>query len=341
MSGASYKDLEEHLLSNQYSWLITGAAGFIGSHIAEKLIKLNQDVFGIDNFLTGNKRNIDLLSDLSLNNDKGFFSFDKIDISVNNEVSKLPKTDFVIHQAALGSVPRSIKNPQDTHKNNVNGFMNIIMHSVRARVRSFVYASSSSVYGDHLTLPKKEGHEGSVLSPYAATKLINEVYANVISSSYGLKTIGLRYFNVFGPRQDPKGEYAAVIPRWLEKITNNEPILVFGDGSTTRDFCYVDNAVMANLLSAFSDKNVINSTVLNIACGSKISLNHLAATIEKEIKIYKPDVKVKKNYKDFRKGDVKDSLANIDKAKKRIGYDPLIYFDEGLRKTIRLFFENH
>ena len=155
MSGASYKDLEEHLLSNQYSWLITGAAGFIGSHIAEKLIKLNQDVFGIDNFLTGNKRNIDLLSDLSLNNDKGFFSFDKIDISVNNEVSKLPKTDFVIHQAALGSVPRSIKNPQDTHKNNVNGFMNIIMHSVRARVRSFVYASSSSVYGDHLTLPKK------------------------------------------------------------------------------------------------------------------------------------------------------------------------------------------
>lgn len=335
-----YIDLKNHLLSEKYSWLITGVAGFIGSHIAEELINLNQNVYGVDNLLTGKKENIDILRALNNSNKDSSFIFKKLDISIYENLSCLPSTDFVIHQAALGSVPRSIKKPLDTHSNNVNGFLNIILHAVNTRTKAFVYASSSSVYGDNLKLPKVEGFEGVVLSPYAATKSINEVYAEAFSSSYGLKSIGLRYFNVFGPRQDPSGEYAAVIPRWIKLISDNKPIEVFGDGSTTRDFCYIENAVQANLLSAFSKDSYKASSVLNIACGSKTSLNKLAILIEQRIKIYKPNIKLKKVIKDFRKGDIKDSLADIRKAQNEIGYIPSKTFEEGLADTIDKFYRN-
>ena len=335
-----YTDLKNHLLSEKYSWLITGVAGFIGSHIAEELIKLNQNVYGVDNFLTGKKANIDLLLSLNNSNKDSSFIFKNLDISFYESLASLPNTDFVIHQAALGSVPRSIKKPLDSHNNNVNGFLNIILHAVKIKAKAFVYASSSSVYGNNLKLPKMEGFEGTALSPYAATKSINEVYAEAFSLSYGLKTIGLRYFNVFGPRQDPSGEYAAVIPRWIKLISANKPIEVFGDGSTTRDFCYIENAVQANLLSAFSKDSNGASNVLNIACGSKTSLNKLACLIEERIKVYKPNIKLKKVLKDFRKGDIKDSLADIRKAQNEIGYIPSKTFEEGLVDTIDKIYKN-
>ena len=331
-----YSQLIEESLKKRHSWLITGVAGFIGSHIAEELLKYNQEVIGLDNFLTGNKSNIEYLQ-LCKNNRN--FSFMKKDISLHQEIIDLPKVDFVIHQAALGSVPRSIEFPLDTHLNNVSGFINILDYARRAKVKKFVYASSSSVYGDDLNSPKRVGCEGNVLSPYASSKLINEIYSNAYTYSYGMNCIGLRYFNVFGPRQDPRGAYAAVIPKWIKLISENKEIEIFGDGETTRDFCYVKNAVQANLLAALSISQNSNNRIYNVACGESTSLKFLASQIEKEIQKFDPDKSLKSIFKDFRKGDIRHSLADISETAALLGYNPTHSFSEGLTETINYFFK--
>ncbi len=330
--------LIEDSLKKEYSWLVTGVAGFIGSHIAEELLRYNQKVIGLDNFITGNKDNISLLESSKNNRN---FSFLERDISLNEEIIDLPKVDFVIHQAALGSVPRSIKFPIDTHANNVTGFINVIDFARRIKAKKIIYASSSSVYGDDLTLPKRVGNEGNILSPYASSKLINEIYSSVYALSYGINCIGLRYFNVFGPRQDPMGEYAAVIPKWIKLISENKEIEIFGDGETTRDFCYVKNAVQANLLAALVTNKDANNRVYNVACGDSISLNFLASEIAKEIQKDSPNISLKSVFKDFRKGDIRHSLADISETKKFLGFNPTHTVKSGLSETIKYFFKKN
>ena len=331
----NYHDVTSTILKKQYSWLITGAAGFIGSNLVEELLNYNQIVFAVDNFITGKKENIECLESTNPLIFKNNFQFFELDLTDPSSISNLPRTDFILHQAALGSVPRSIKNPTDTHNNNVTGFFNILEHARRIEVKSFTYASSSSVYGDNEQLPKVEGNEGYLLSPYAATKKINETYAQAFSNAYFIPTTGLRYFNVFGPRQDPMGEYAAVIPRWIEAVLRNQPIQIFGDGETSRDFCYVSNAVQANILSAFNQSNKNLSRVFNVACGQKTSLNELAKIIVNSIAKYRPNVSLEIEYDDFRHGDIKHSLADISSTTKELGYTPDKYIQDGMDAMIQ------
>ena len=333
---SKYEELQEYLLKNQKIWLITGVAGFIGSNLLEKLLMLNQKVVGLDNFDTGFQHNIDqAISDAENATDsslKSNFSFINGDIRKLKDCSKACYgVDYVLHQAALGSVPRSIENPINTNSSNIGGFLNMLVASKDASVERFVYAASSSTYGDHPDLPKVEDKIGSPLSPYAVTKLVNELYADVFSRAYGFKTIGLRYFNIFGKRQDPDGAYAAVIPKWVAALINNEDIFINGDGSTSRDFCYVDNAIQMNLLAATSDDEASTNQVYNVALNDRTSLNQLYQMIEDRL-----DKRIngleKKNpiYRDFRSGDVLHSQANIQKARELLGYDPKFKIGRGM-----------
>ena len=330
-----YEELKVVLLKKQNTWLITGVAGFIGSNLLETLLNLGQRVVGLDNFLTGHKRNLEEVKEFVSPDQWKNFSFiegDIRDLEICRQVCK--GVDFVLHQAALGSVPRSIENPIATNENNLVGFLNMIVASRDAAVQRFVFATSSSVYGDHPALPKVEDQVGRPLSPYAVTKKMNELYADVFAEVYGFKTIGLRYFNVFGPRQDPNGPYAAVIPKWFSALRNSEDVFINGNGETSRDFCFVDNAVQANILAACTANEMALNQVYNVAFGGRTTLNELFELIREKVAAVCPSViAVKPIYRDFRPGDILHSLANIDKAKMLLGYDPQYSVRAGLEKA--------
>ncbi|WP_163368648.1 NAD-dependent epimerase/dehydratase family protein, partial [Escherichia coli] len=283
----SYEIIKKNLLTSKKKWLITGVAGFIGSNLLEQLLKLDQDVVGLDNFSTGHQHNLDLVKELVTPEQWSRFKFIKGDIrNLEDCRAACFEAQYILHQAALGSVPRSIKDPIGTNENNITGFLNMLVAANEQKVKRFVYAASSSTYGTHPSLPKVEDTIGDPLSPYAVTKYVNELYAGVFSRTYGLESVGLRYFNVFGPRQDPNGAYAAVIPKWVASILNDEVIYINGDGSTSRDFCYIDNAVQANLLAATTLQPDAVNTIYNVAVGQQTSLNELYKYIVDELVRY-------------------------------------------------------
>lgn len=325
------KSVENALRGKRYKWLVTGAAGFIGSHLCENLLELDQDVVGLDNFITGHRHNIDAVQKTK----SGSFKFVEGDVrNAETCLMACENIDFVLHQAALGSVPRSIETPHLTHDCNVNGFFHILNSARKGGVKRFVYASSSSVYGDHPDLPKVESKVGQPLSPYALSKKINEQYASIFHHTYSYPTVGLRYFNVFGPRQDPNGPYAAVIPRWISQLKSGQPVTIFGDGETSRDFCYIKNVVQANLLAAITTNSAANGQVFNVAFGQGTSLNQL---FNKLRDLTGTDPSLTPVYTDFRKGDVRHSLANTDQAKNLLGYEPTHDIDTGLKETVSWF----
>jgi len=335
-----YDQLQEHLKDNQSTWLVTGVAGFIGSNLLEKLLILNQNVVGLDNFDTGHQHNIDqAIEDANKATDKDLSSNFKF---INGDIREIEDckqacdgVDYVLHQAALGSVPRSIEDPINTNRANIDGFLNMLVASKDANVKRFVYAASSSTYGDHPDLPKVEDKIGNPLSPYAVTKVVNELYASVFAKTYGFKTIGLRYFNIFGKRQDPNGAYAAVIPKWVAAILNKEDVFINGDGETSRDFCYIDNTVQMNILAATTDNDEATNQVYNVALNDRTSLNKLYQMIEDRL-IQRTEGLEKKEpvYRDFRAGDVRHSQANIDKAQKLLNYQPRYMISEGMNEAM-------
>ena len=330
-----YKKIKNYLKKNTHKWLITGVAGFIGSNLLEELLLLDQKIFGIDDLSNGSIKNInEVKKNVSKKKWKNF-KFIKCDISdIQKYQKKIKDIDFVLHQAARGSVLKSIINPIKTNHSNVTGFLNILNFSKNTNVKSFVYASSSSVYGDSKTLPKKEIKVGKVLSNYALTKKINEDYSELFFKQYNFKTIGLRYFNVFGKRQDPNGDYAAVIPRWVNKVIKNEKIYIFGDGKTSRDFTPISNVVQANILAA-TTKLPIKNYIYNVGASSRITLNKLISTIYEIFNIQNSERKIL--YRPFRPGDIRHSLANISKIKKELEYETNTNFKDSLKSTIRWF----
>lgn len=329
------KDVEQHLREHRYHWLVTGAAGFIGSNLVEALLKLNQRVTGLDNFATGHQRNLDQVRELVSAQQWTNFTFIEADIRQFSDCARACEgVDYVLHQAALGSVSRSIENPIGTNETNISGFLNMLVAARDAKARRFVYAASSSTYGDHPALPKLEHQIGNPLSPYAVTKYVNELYANVFGRTYGTESIGLRYFNVFGPRQDPNGAYAAVIPQWIAALIRNQPLRINGDGETSRDFCFIDNVVQANLLAAMAGKDAVNQ-VYNVALNDRTSLNELhqmMCDLLRERFAHVADHKPQ--YVDFRPGDVRHSQADISKAAELLGYQPTHRIGEGLKQAM-------
>jgi UDP-N-acetylglucosamine/UDP-N-acetylgalactosamine 4-epimerase len=335
-----YEQLQEHLKDNQNIWLVTGVAGFIGSNLLEKLLILNQKVVGLDNFDTGHQHNIDqAIEDANKATGKDLSSNFKF---INGDIREIDDckqacdgVDYVLHQAALGSVPRSIEDPINTNRANIDGFLNMLVASKDANVKRFVYAASSSTYGDHPDLPKVEDKIGNPLSPYAVTKVVNELYANVFAKTYGFKTIGLRYFNIFGKRQDPNGAYAAVIPKWVAAILNKEEVFINGDGETSRDFCYIDNTVQMNLLAATTDNDEATDQVYNVALNDRTSLNKLYKMIEERLVQRAKGVEKREPiYRDFRAGDVRHSQANIDKAQTLLDYQPKYMISQGMDEAM-------
>lgn len=334
-----YEIIQDKLLQYPRKWLVTGVAGFIGSNLLEKLLKLNQQVIGLDNFLTGYKSNLEevmaSVSPAQWNN----FAF--IGGDIKNLVTcqqSCDGVDYVLHQAALGSVPRSIANPIATNENNLVGFLNMIVAARDAQVKRFVFATSSSVYGDHPALPKVEDKVGRPLSPYAVTKKMNEIYADVFAEVYGFKTIGLRYFNVFGPRQNPNGPYAAVIPQWFTALRDGGDVFINGDGESSRDFSFVENILQANILAACTENEDACNQIYNIAYGGRTTLTGLFDLIRDKVAEAHPHAaQMKPIYRDFRPGDVRHSLANIDKAKSLLGYEPQFSVRAGLEKTAKWY----
>ena len=322
-------------------WLLTGSAGFIGSHILETLLSLRQQVTSVDNFSTGTRRNLDLVRTAVGADSWAGHRFIEGDIA-DAEFCRAASADcdVVLHQAALGSVPRSIVDPVLTNASNVTGTVNLLHCAQAAGVKRFVYASSSSVYGDDPGLPKREQGIGNPLSPYAASKRACELYAQVAHRCYGLETIGLRYFNVFGPRQDPSGPYAAVIPRWVHALLAGEPVTVYGDGQTSRDFCYVANAVQANLLAATTPHSRAPGSLINIAVGGRTSLNELFASMQELLAPQCPSVcSLRPAYEDFRPGDVLHSQADITLAQEILGYAATHDLMAGLREALSWYAE--
>ena len=334
-----YDKVKKSIKNKTKNWLITGVAGFIGSNILKTLLACNQKVIGLDNLVTGHLSNLKSVeSEVSRDNWKNFefVKGDILDFELCQRITE--KIDFVLHQAALGSVPRSIKDPLTSNNVNVQGFLNVMVASRDSNVKRFVYAASSSTYGDHKDLPKVEENIGNPLSPYGVTKLVNELYADIFHQLYNFNSIGLRYFNVFGPLQDPEGPYAAVIPKWIAAIRNSEEVQINGDGETSRDFCFIDNAVQANILSATAQNKDSLNQVYNVAFGEKTSLNELFRMIKDQfLKLHENfDIKNPK-YASFRQGDVRHSLANINKAKTLLGYEPQIQVSEGIEMTIKSY----
>jgi UDP-N-acetylglucosamine 4-epimerase len=329
---STYETLKTQLQSKQHTWLITGVAGFIGSNLLESLLQLNQKVVGLDNFSTGHQRNLDEVQSIVTPAQWQKFRFMQTDICNLASCQKAcTGVDFVLHQAALGSVPRSVEDPITTNASNVTGFLNMLVAARNAKVKRFVYAASSSTYGDHPGLPKVEDQIGKPLSPYAVTKYVNELYADVFGKTYGLQSIGLRYFNVFGPRQDHKGAYAAVIPKWISSMIEGEPLYINGDGETSRDFCYISNVVQANLLAASTQNIEAINQVYNIAVSGRTTLNELYAQLRQNLINSYPHLKNSQPlYREFREGDVRHSLASIDKAKEMLGYVPTESMAQGL-----------
>jgi UDP-N-acetylglucosamine 4-epimerase len=327
----AYTRLQTRLQAEPHTWLITGVAGFIGSNLLETLLKLNQRVVGLDNFATGHQRNLDEVQTLVTPEQWINFSFINGDICNLADCQKaVIGVDYVLHQAALGSVPRSVADPITTNATNISGFLNMLVSARDAKVKRFVYAASSSTYGDHPALPKVEDTIGKPLSPYAVTKYVNELYADVFGKTYGMQSIGLRYFNVFGPRQDPNGAYAAVIPKWISSMIKSEPIYINGDGETSRDFCFVNNAVQANLLAATVQTPEAVNQVYNVAIGDRTTLNELFSLIRDNLAVHGISVDIKPVYRDFRAGDVRHSLADIGRAANFLGYSPTQRLNQGL-----------
>jgi len=338
-SMSSYARIKKKLLSNHKTWLITGVAGFIGSNLLETLLDLNQIVVGVDNFSTGNKKNLNEVQSLLPSKQWKNFTLihgDVTDIKVCKKACK--NVDYILHQAALGSVPRSIKDPIATNQSNILGFLNMLVAARDANVKRFVYAASSSTYGDHKKLPKREHIIGKPLSPYAVTKYVNELYADVFHLTYGLDSIGLRYFNVFGKRQTAQSAYAAVIPRWIDAIIRNQEIFINGDGKTSRDFCYVDNAVQANILAATTSNLKALNQIYNVAVGDRTSLNDLYMKLKILIDKTTNTLHSKVNYRDFRDGDVRHSQADISKISNLLSFNPTHRIDEGLFETVKWHF---
>lgn len=320
----------QELQATPSTWLVTGAAGFIGSHLIETLLHLNQQVVGMDNFATGHQRNIDeALANLSPAQRKNW-RFITGDIRNMSDCHKaVAGVDYVLHQAALGSVPRSIEDPFTTHDVNVSGFLNMLNAAKEAKVTRVVYASSSAVYGDCAAVAKVEATTGSLLSPYAVSKMSDELYAQSFASCYDLQSVGLRYFNVFGPRQDPNGPYAAVIPLWIKSLLQDEPIFINGDGKNSRDFCYVGNVVQANILAAINGNKQKAAEVYNVAVGQPTSLNQLVAEISQLL-----HKETKPLYRAFRVGDIRHSLADTTLINKALGYRPLFTLNQGMQHTL-------
>jgi UDP-N-acetylglucosamine/UDP-N-acetylgalactosamine 4-epimerase len=329
-----YARLQQRLKEEPHRWLVTGVAGFIGSALLEKLLQLNQQVVGLDNFITGKRANLADVQHRVSKEQWERFKFSEGDIrSLGDCRAACEGAEIVLHQAALGSVPRSIEDPLLTHDCNLNGFINMLVAARDAGVRRFVYAASSSTYGDSLTLPKREDVIGRPLSPYAVTKYVNELYADVFTRCYGLSAIGLRYFNVFGRRQDPEGAYAAVIPLWFASMLQGKPIYINGDGETSRDFCHVDNAVQANLLAG-SAKETTASSVYNVAVGERTTLNQLFELIRDQVASHNRSVRdAQPVYREFRPGDVRHSLADISLARDQLDYAPAVDVRAGLREA--------
>ncbi|HGG59523.1 MAG TPA: Vi polysaccharide biosynthesis UDP-N-acetylglucosaminuronic acid C-4 epimerase TviC [Gammaproteobacteria bacterium] len=330
--------VSEALAASPRTWLVTGVAGFIGSNLLETLLKLDQQVVGLDNFATGHQRNLDEVQ--SAVDEAQWARFRMIEGDIRDAETcrhACEGVDHVLHQAALGSVPRSIEDPLTTNGTNITGFLNMLEAARLAGVRGFVYAASSSTYGDHPDLPKVEDKIGNPLSPYAVTKLVDELYASVYARTYGYKAIGLRYFNIFGKRQDPDGAYAAVIPKWVSALIRREPVYINGDGETSRDFCFIDNAVQANLLAAMAD-DAARDEVYNVAVGDRTSLNTLFREIRDQLAVWHPHVAdAEPRYRDFRPGDVRHSLADIGKSRRLLGYEPTHRIGEGLKTAIEWY----
>ncbi len=337
-----YQEVRRSLPQNPRCWLITGVAGFIGSNLLETLLKLGQKVVGLDNFATGYARNLDEVK--ALVGEQAWRSFNSIEGDIRDLGDcrrACAGVDRVLHHAALGSVPRSIEDPLATHEANVTGFVNMLVAARDAGVERFVYAASSSTYGDHPGLPKVEAVIGKPLSPYAVTKYANELYADVFARCYGVTTIGLRYFNIFGPRQDPAGAYAAVIPRWIAQFAGREPVYINGDGETSRDFCYVENAIQANLLAATTDDPEALNQLYNVAVSERTTLNELFELERSLLVEHFPWVRdFRPHYREFREGDVRHSHADISKARNLLAYEPTHRIGEGLKEAMHWYVRN-
>ncbi|WP_317921769.1 MULTISPECIES: NAD-dependent epimerase/dehydratase family protein [unclassified Cupriavidus] len=348
----AYAHLKARLAATPRTWLITGVAGFIGSNLLEALLRLDQRVVGLDNFSTGHRRNLCEVESLVPPRQWANFQFIEGDIRNPDHCRNamlfsaparagtpagLHPVDFVLHQAALGSVPRSLEDPVSTHSVNITGFLNMLVAARDAQVKTFVYAASSSTYGDHPGLPKVEDLIGKPLSPYAVTKYANELYADVFHRCYGVHAVGLRYFNVFGPRQDPNGAYAAVIPKWIAALLRREAVCINGDGETSRDFCYVANAVQVNLLAATSEHREAASQVYNVAVGDRTTLTTLFELLRDGLLPYGVAASTEPVYRGFRVGDVRHSQADISKAQSLLGYEPTHRIRDGLAEAMRWY----
>ena len=337
----AYENTCAQLLEQPQTWLVTGVAGFIGSNLLETLLTLNQTVIGLDNFATGHQRNLDEVQTLVSPEQWARFRFIKGDIrQLDTCQDACAGVNHVLHQAALGSVPRSINDPITTNGVNIDGFLNMLVAARDAKVNSFTYAASSSTYGDHPGLPKVEDVIGKPLSPYAVTKYVNELYADVFARCYGFHTIGLRYFNVFGRRQDPEGAYAAVIPKWTAALLKGEPVFINGDGETSRDFCYVANAVQANILAATTQKPEAKNQVYNVAVGDRTTLNALYKALKSLLVPFGVSADSSAQYRDFRAGDVRHSQADIGKSKTLLGYAPAFAINDGLGQAMPWYLKN-
>lgn len=337
-----YDAAQQSLQNDPKRWLITGVAGFIGSNLLERLLRLDQTVVGLDNFSTGKEMNLAEVKSLVSDEQWSRFKFTKGDIrdlAVCQQACK--DADYILHQAALGSVPRSIENPINTNDNNVTGTLNMFVAARDNKVKRIVYAASSSTYGDHPALPKIEDRIGKPLSPYAVTKYVNELYADVFARVYSLPVIGLRYFNIFGPRQDPDGAYAAVIPRWFAAMIRNEEVYINGNGETSRDFTFIENAIQANLLAALTDDSQAINQVYNVAVNERTTLNELFEKLRSRLVLQYPHLSdIKPVYRDFRDGDIMHSQADIHKASSLLGYLPTHTIDEGLDSALAWYTES-
>lgn len=336
----AFERAKQQLIAAPKTWLVTGCAGFIGSNLVETLLKLGQKVVGLDNFATGKQHNLTQVQQIVGAELWQQFRFIEADIRDPAAcLNACTGVDYVLHQAALGSVPRSINDPIATNETNISGFLNMLVAAKEQKVSRFVYAASSSTYGDHPALPKLEANIGNPLSPYAVTKYVNELYADVFSRCYGFHSVGLRYFNVFGPRQDPHGAYAAVIPKWTAAMIAGEDVAINGDGETSRDFCFVANAVQANILAALSSPE--QSEVYNVAVGDRTSLNTLFRAIATSLQVEGVDYSKQPLYRDFRAGDVRHSQADISKARQQLGYEPSHNIGQGIAVAMPWYVKNN
>ncbi len=334
--------VKEQLRQNPKKWLVTGVAGFIGSNLLEVLLDMGQTVTGLDNFSTGKQENLDKVnSEVGSEKWQKFTFFEKDIINLPDCMEACTGVDYVLHQAALGSVPRSIDDPLTTNSSNIDGFLNMLVAARDNRVKRFVYAASSSTYGDHPDLPKVEDKIGRPLSPYAVTKYVNELYADVFATTYETESIGLRYFNVFGKRQDPEGAYAAVIPKWIDILLQGSRPVINGDGETSRDYCYIDNTVQANILAAVTENPEAVNKVYNVAFGERTTLNELFNMIKTGLAEHKPGIEeIDPIYGPFRKGDVRHSLADTSRVAGLLQYAPQYDVNRGMAATIDWYMEN-